>query len=116
MCSFIRKIRGQRKFNNTDSEKIYRTLNINISCYSRTIIVIIIGIEPIMKLLIQFILASHLLSNPAYAYLDPGVGSVILQAVIGATAVAMTTVSLYWQKIKNFFGIDKKKKTEKKKE
>ena len=67
-----------------------------------------------MKLLIQFIVASQLLSNPAYAYLDPGVGSVILQAIIGGIAVGMTIVSIYWQKVKKFFGIDKKKKTEKK--
>ena len=67
-----------------------------------------------MKLLIQFIVASHLLSNPAYAYLDPAVGSVILQAIIGGIAVVMTMVSVYWQKLKRFFGIDTKKKTEKK--
>ena len=67
-----------------------------------------------MKLLIQFIVASQLLSNPAYAYLDPGVGSVILQAIIGGIAVGMTIVSIYWQKVKKIFGIDKKKKTEKK--
>ena len=67
-----------------------------------------------MKLLIQFIVASQLLSNPAYAYLDPGVGSVILQAIIGGIAVGMTMVSIYWQKVKKFFGIDKKKRTEKK--
>ena len=68
-----------------------------------------------MKLLIQFIIASQLLSNPAYAYLDPGVGSVILQAIIGGIAVGMTMVSIYWQKVKKFFGIDTKRKTEKKK-
>jgi len=67
-----------------------------------------------MKLLIQFIVASQLLSNPAYAYLDPGVGSMILQAIIGGIAVGMTIVSIYWQKVKKFFGIDTKKKTEKK--
>ena len=62
-----------------------------------------------MKLLIQFIVASHLLSNPAYAYLDPGVGSVILQAIIGGIAVAMTVVSIYWQKFIKFFEVGKKK-------
>ena len=55
-----------------------------------------VNIEPIMKLLIQFIVASHLLCNPAYAYLDPGMGSVILQATIGGIAVVMSMVSLYW--------------------
>ena len=62
-----------------------------------------------MRFIIQLIFISYLLSNPAYAYLDPGIGSVILQAIIGGIAVAMTVVSIYWQKFKKFFGIDKKK-------
>ena len=67
-----------------------------------------------MKLLIQFIVASHLLSNPAYAYLDPGIGSVVMQAIIGGVAVVTTVASVYWQKFKKFFGIGKKKLKKKK--
>ena len=67
-----------------------------------------------MRLIIRFVIIYYLLSIPAYAYLDPGVGSVILQAIIGGIAVGMTMVSIYWQKVKKFFGIDKKKRTEKK--
>jgi uncharacterized membrane protein len=36
----------------------------------------------------------------AYAYLDPGTGSIILQALIGFIAAIGATVGLYWQKFK----------------
>jgi len=38
-----------------------------------------------------------------YAYLDPGTGSFILQAVIAFIAAALTFVSGLWLKIKQFF-------------
>ncbi len=36
----------------------------------------------------------------AYAYLDPGTGSIILQAIIAAIATAGATITYYWRKIK----------------
>jgi len=41
--------------------------------------------------------------NPsfAYAYLDPGTGSIILQAIIGLIAAGLTAVSIYWEKFKS---------------
>jgi len=36
----------------------------------------------------------------AYAYLDPGTGSIILQAIIAAIATAGATITFYWRKIK----------------
>lgn len=39
----------------------------------------------------------------ARAYLDPGTGSMILQAVIGAVAGALIVIKLYWYKLVNFF-------------
>jgi len=44
----------------------------------------------------------------AHAYLDPGTGSIILQALLGGAAVALATGSLYIQKVKSFFGTRKK--------
>lgn len=44
----------------------------------------------------------------AYAYLDPGTGSIILQAILGSAAVALATASMYIQRIKSFFGARKK--------
>ena len=40
---------------------------------------------------------------PAFAYLDPGTGSMLLQGLIGAIAAAALTVKLYWHKFKSIF-------------
>ena len=42
------------------------------------------------------------LSNPAYAYLDPGTGSVILQAIVAGIAAFVTGIVFYWNKLKIF--------------
>ena len=39
----------------------------------------------------------------AHAYLDPGTGSMILQALIAGVATAVTVISIYWHKFKAFF-------------
>lgn len=39
----------------------------------------------------------------AQAYLDPGTGSMILQAIIGAVAGALIVIKLYWYKLVSFF-------------
>ena len=38
-----------------------------------------------------------------YAYLDPGTGSFILQAIIGFLAALSAGFLYYWTKLKNFF-------------
>ena len=38
------------------------------------------------------------------AYVDPGAGSFILQALVAAMAGIIVTVSVYWRKIKGFLG------------
>ncbi len=38
------------------------------------------------------------------AYVDPGVGSFIIQAVIAAIAGIAVASRMYWTKIKSFFG------------
>ena len=43
-------------------------------------------------------------TSPAYAYLDPGTGSILLQGLIGGIAAAIAFLSIYWQKVKAFFG------------
>jgi hypothetical protein len=42
-------------------------------------------------------------SAPVFAYLDPGSGSAIVSAVIGAFVAIGMTVKTYWYKIKSFF-------------
>ena len=60
------------------------------------------------KFLLIFYL-SFLLTFEAHAYIDPGSGSIIIQAIIGAIATAGTTLTIYWRKIKDFFKKEKKK-------
>jgi len=43
-------------------------------------------------------------TGDAYAYLDPGTGSIILQALVGAVASGLFVMKLYWAKCKAFFG------------
>lgn len=49
----------------------------------------------------------------AYAYLDPGTGSIILQAILGAIAAGISYCTFYWNKVKNFIKkiINKQDKT-----
>ena len=42
-------------------------------------------------------------SAAANAYLDPGTGSILLQALIGGIAASVTVVSMYYQRIKAYF-------------
>ena len=42
-------------------------------------------------------------SIPAYGYIDPGTGSLIIQSLIGAIAAIGVTMKLYWHKLKVFF-------------
>ncbi|MDH3336677.1 MAG: hypothetical protein OER22_05735 [Gammaproteobacteria bacterium] len=46
--------------------------------------------------------ASLTLSSPAYAYLDPGTGSIILQSILASIAVAIGMLRLYWHRFKSF--------------
>lgn len=39
------------------------------------------------------------------AYIDPGSGSFILQALIATLAGALVAANIYWQKIKRFLGL-----------
>ncbi len=56
-----------------------------------------------LLLSIAFLVVS---TAPAYAYLDPGTGSMILQAIATAGIGAMLYFAWFWRKIKNFFGGD----------
>lgn len=50
----------------------------------------------------------------AFAYLDPGTGSIILQAILGFIAATIATVSIYWTKFKTIISkIFNKKKNPK---
>jgi hypothetical protein len=47
-------------------------------------------------------------ATPAYAYLDPGTGSAILQGILGGIAAIAVVTKLYWYRILRFLGLSKK--------
>ena len=51
------------------------------------------------KILLIFIF--FLPSVNAYAYLDPGTGSMIIQALLGILAAIGAYITLFWRKFKN---------------
>ena len=42
-------------------------------------------------------------TTSSQAYLDPGTGSIIIQAILGFIAAAGATITVYWKKFKEFF-------------
>jgi|TARA_B110000093_G_C12552374_1_gene238419 uncharacterized membrane protein len=48
-------------------------------------------------------LSFFLFTSSAHAYLDPGTGSIILQAIVGAFAAFFSTLYIFWEKVKIFF-------------
>tara|TARA_B100000945_G_C20422492_1_gene618708 strand:- start:2944 stop:3150 length:207 start_codon:yes stop_codon:yes gene_type:complete len=67
-----------------------------------------------MKTILYFLLVSFLFTNNTYAYLDPGTGSIILQAIIAGITAFFTTIIFYYRKVKKFLKSLFKKKDEKK--
>jgi hypothetical protein len=56
-----------------------------------------------MKSKIIIFLSFFILTTKAHAYLDPGTGSIILQAIVGAFAAFFTSIYIFWNKVKNFY-------------
>jgi O-antigen/teichoic acid export membrane protein len=49
-----------------------------------------------------------LASPPAFAYLDPSTGSMVVSAIVGIFASIALAVKTYWYKIKGFFKRNRK--------
>ncbi len=68
-----------------------------------------------MKKIILFLnlvlLVGIFAQSSAYAYIDPGTGSMLLSALVAAIAAAGATILMYRSKVKSFFF--KKKKNDK---
>ena len=62
-----------------------------------------------IDLMLKFFFLILLFSTPAYAYIDPGTGSIIIAALVGAFSTGFFYIKNYWTKLKNFFS--KKKDT-----
>jgi hypothetical protein len=56
-----------------------------------------------MSKLIAVALFLVLLSSPAYAYLDPGTGSMVVQGLVAALAVVSAAVATFWTRIRRLF-------------
>lgn len=62
------------------------------------------------RLTLYVALVLALTSAPAYAYLDPGTGSALIQGLIAVVAGVGVTLKLYWHRIKGFFSRRSEKK------
>jgi hypothetical protein len=47
-----------------------------------------------------------LLARPAYAYIDPGTGGMLIQLVTGGVAGLAILARLYWRRIRSIFAKD----------
>jgi len=66
-----------------------------------------------VSLSIFVVLSILCIPSKAYAYFDPGTGSMILQSLIAGLMGVLFTIKIYWTRIKNFLfrlKIDQKKK------
>jgi hypothetical protein len=43
------------------------------------------------------------IASPAYAYLDPGTGSMLISAVLGVAAAVALAVKMFWYRLVGFF-------------
>ncbi len=57
----------------------------------------------LMKIPIIPVFFYFTLPDTSHAYLDPGTGSIILQAVIGVAVGGLFAVGLFWSRVKTFF-------------
>ena len=62
-------------------------------------------------ILLTFMLFSLSVQH-AFAYIDPGTGSLILSLIVGFFVSAGVFIKTFWYKIKNFFGFSKSTKTD----
>ena len=67
-------------------------------------------ISKIIKNIVIIITCSTFFPTYAYAYLDPGTGSIIITAIIAFIATISTKISYFWEKIKRYFGSRNKEK------
>lgn len=56
-----------------------------------------------MKLIGSLVLVGLVLPIPAFAYVDPGTGSVLLQLLLGGTAGLVVFWKLFWNRLSGRF-------------
>lgn len=55
------------------------------------------------RLVVAIVGAVALAPSSAHAYIDPGTGSMVLQAVIAGVVGGLVVIKMYWQRIKAVF-------------
>ena len=55
-----------------------------------------------MNFILKILIIYFILITNSFAYIDPGTGSIILQAILGFLAAFFAGASFYWNKIKDF--------------
>mgnify|MGYP001414595096 FL=1 len=53
-----------------------------------------------IKFYLTLITFLTIFNSSAFAYIDPGTGGIILQAILGFIAFVGATITLYWRKFK----------------
>ncbi len=71
-----------------------------------------VGMKKIGLILLLTGVCHVLGTEPAYAYLDPGSGSMFLQLLLGGTAGLAVILKLYWHRVLAVFGMEKKDELE----
>ena len=66
--------------------------------------------DSLMKLFVFCLLV--MMSINAYAYLDPGTGSMMLQVILGGVAAVGVAIKLYWHRLRAALGMRKKEEPE----
>jgi hypothetical protein len=61
---------------------------------------------------ILLVVLLSVVAAPAFAYLDPGTGSMLLQVILGGIAAVGVALKLFWHKIRVALGMSKKPVTE----
>lgn len=64
----------------------------------------IIGQLDSVAVVLGLIGLSHV-ATPAYAYIDPGTGGVLVQLVTGGVAGLLILLRLYWHKLRSLLGL-----------
>jgi hypothetical protein len=64
------------------------------------------SVQSLVVLLV--VLAVFVPARPAYAYLDPGSGSMFVQLLLGGVAGALVILRLYWNRLLALFGLAKR--------
>ena len=58
------------------------------------------------SLILIVVFLSLIAPSVAFAYLDPGSGSMLLQLVLGGLAGLAVIAKLYWQRLRGLFGMN----------